>query len=137
MSDLKSTQDELLFASTLHTSPKKTTALTWTRLTSWLATVLFSFGLIYTVHYPLAPRVQVTSTKNTHKLDLEDLSRYPLPPNENSSTCPQPQPLSATIHAELEKELFALYEENDFRLYVFEALGGALRVPCVPLSIMT
>lgn len=135
MADQKLAQDSLGYLSAIPTTNRKTwtSRKAATRLTSWIAAALISFGLIYTVHNSRAGIAQNSS--NDGFSDTLDFSRYPLPPNENSTTCPQPLPLSTTSHAELERELFALYEEEDYRLKAFEALGGAIRVPCVSLAI--
>lgn len=134
MVDNKLSQDSLGYLGTTSTENKTwTSRKTATRLTSWIAAALISFGLIYTLHIPRTGIATATKPlkDGVSALDALDFSRYPLPPNENSTTCPQPLPLSSTGHAELEKELFTLYEEEDYRLMAFEALGGAVRVPYV------
>lgn len=132
MVDQKVEQDNLGYSGGAVTVNRKTwtSRKTPTRLTSWLAAGLISFGLFYTTHNHFTPRER-TYPSNFISGSDQDLSRYPLPPNENSTSCPQPSPLSTTSHAELERELFALYAKEDYRLRAFEALGGAIRVPYV------
>lgn len=135
MVDHKLVQDSLGYLDTTSTANKTwASRKTTTRLTSWIAAALISFGLIYTIHIPRTGLASKSLKDEFSGLDALDVSRYPLPPNENSTTCPQPLPLSSTSHAELEKELFTLYEEEDYRLKAFEALGGAIRVPYVVKS---
>ncbi|KAI0629263.1 carboxypeptidase S [Trametes polyzona] len=53
----------------------------------------------------------------------------PLPPDEHSDVCPQPQALYPSKHRALAEALDELYAEETYRLEAYEALGGAIRIP--------
>lgn len=112
---------------------------TVSRRISWLiVTALVGLGWVCTpsLRNPVLGGASVPTVSTIDAVEYlasDRFSKYPLPPDENSTTCPQAKPLSSTLHAELEQTLFTLYDEEIFRLWAYEALGGAIRIPCVTL----
>lgn len=57
----------------------------------------------------------------------------PLPPNEHSDVCPQPQALFPSKHAELAVGLESVYADEEYKTKAYKALGGAIQIPYVVL----
>lgn len=53
----------------------------------------------------------------------------PIPPNENSSSCPQFAPIMPLRHAILDHTLDAVYASDEFKLKVYDSFGRAIRIP--------
>lgn len=55
----------------------------------------------------------------------------PLPPNEHSDVCPQPEALFPSKHAELAAGLESVFADEAYKLKAYKALGGAVQIPYV------
>ena len=56
-----------------------------------------------------------------------------IPPNETSDLCPQTAPLLPAKYAGLARKLDIVYGDGNFKLAAYNALGGAVQIPCGPL----
>ena len=66
-----------------------------------------------------------------HKLSLATQHRGgAIPPNETSDLCPQTAALLPVKHADLAKKLDSVYGDENYKLTAYDALGGAVQIPC-------